>query len=90
MAQYQGQIIVPDGGFYLRDSHVRFVREGWLICGTHTLKVPPEALRSSLPRFDRTIPSRVTFVDAVELARYDCKFPAGANKYNAFIERCMA
>ena len=90
MAQYHGQIIVPDGGFYLRDSHVRFVREGRLICGAHTLKELPEALRNSLPRFDRRIPSRVTYDDAVELARYDCPFPPGANEYNAFIKQAMA
>jgi hypothetical protein len=41
MAQYHGQIIVPVGGFYLRDSHVRFVSEGRLICGAHSLMVLP-------------------------------------------------
>jgi hypothetical protein len=90
MAQYQGQFIVPDGGFYLRDSHVRFVREGRLICGAHTLKELPEALLNSLPRFDRRIPSRTTYENALELARYDCPFPPRTNEHDAFIQRCRA
>jgi hypothetical protein len=29
MAQYQGQLVVPDGGFYLRDSHAdTFLKAG--------------------------------------------------------------
>jgi hypothetical protein len=50
----------------------------------------PETLRNSVPPFTRRIPSRATYDDAVELARYDCRFPPGANEYNAFIAAAMA
>ena len=54
------------------------------------LKGAASSATQRLPRFDRRIASRVTSEDAVELARYDCKFPQGANEYIEFIKRAMA
>lgn len=48
MANFEGQIVVPDFGFYGREGHVLLVREGRLIAGVNVLSELPPKLRQTL------------------------------------------
>jgi hypothetical protein len=47
MSHYRGQIVLPDGGFYLRDIHTALIRENRLIAGVDFLNQLPVRLRNS-------------------------------------------
>ena len=68
MSFYKGQIIIPDGGFYLRDAHSNLVREERLIAGVRYLSELPLQLRKSVLLIKDKIPSHVLYEDAVTLA----------------------
>ena len=54
MAQFKGQIIVPDFGFCGRDAHTNLIRANRLIAEVNTLSEVPVTLRQTL----LTIPDR--------------------------------
>ena len=45
MSHFKGQLVVPDLGFYGRDSHLSLVREDRLIGGVNFLAELPDGLR---------------------------------------------
>lgn len=90
MAHYKGQIVLPDGGFYLRDCHARLVREERLIVGLNFLGELSPALRKTVLLIEKKIPSGATVEDAEELAKYarsstGSRLVPGANAYNDYI-----
>lgn len=89
LSSYKGQVIVEDAGFYLRDIHISLLREDRLILKVNHLSELPPKLRKAALLIPNKIAQGVTHEDAVELAKYDCSFPVGANEYNAFIKRVM-
>jgi hypothetical protein len=68
IAQYKGQVALPDGGFYLSDSHMNLIREKRLIAGVR-FKRPACGIRCDGLR-DADC-SGATFKDAEELAEYE-------------------
>jgi hypothetical protein len=91
MAHYKGQIVLPDGGFYLRDCHTRLMREDRLIVGVNFLAELSPTLRKTVLLIEEKIPSGVTVEDAEELAKY--VRPAlgrDTNKYRDFIQGGIA
>lgn len=93
MAHFQGQIVLPDGGFYLRDCHTRLIREGRLITGCNSLSELPQKIRNSLPLFNERIPSRTLAEDAETLARYAGLRPdplRAENSFNDYVKAAMA
>jgi hypothetical protein len=48
MAQFKGQLVVPDLGFYGRDIHTSLIREERLIAGVNFLAELPSKLRQSV------------------------------------------
>jgi len=90
IAQFKEQIVLEDGGFYLRELHANLLREGRLIAGVNVLEeLPPKLRRLALQQCER-FAEGTTYEDAVELAKYDCGFPPGALEYNGFISEAMA
>jgi hypothetical protein len=47
IAQYEGQVIIPDFGFYGREAHAALVREGRLVAGVYSLNELAPKLRHS-------------------------------------------
>lgn len=88
MLHAKGHVIVDDLGFYGLDMHVGLARQGRLSGWVSTLDELPDRLWKEMLRGDKKY-GGVTYEDAVELARYDCKFPPTTNEYHAFIEGAM-
>lgn len=89
MAHYKGQIIIPDGGFYLRDCHMSLIREQRLIAGINFLGELSPKLRNNVLLFQEKIASGTTMADAETLAQYARLIP-GTNIYNEFIEEAVS
>lgn len=92
ISHYKGQVIIPDGGLYLREAHVSLLREKRLIVGVNTLSELPPKLRQLL-LLEEKEGSGTTYEDAVELAKYKGLRPDLAredNDYNRFIDRVTA
>jgi hypothetical protein len=70
MAHFKGQIVLPDAGFYLRDTHVSYIRENRLIAGCNFLAELPPKLRQAALLINEKVPSDTTMEDAETLARY--------------------
>jgi hypothetical protein len=89
IGQWTGQLIIPDGDFYLRDGHASLVRDDCLITGLPALEdVPPKLQRTLLKVKDKTA-SGVLYEDAVVLASYMCPFRPGTDGHSSFIEGVM-
>jgi len=89
MSYYKGQIILPDAGDYLTDTHINLLLEKRLIFSVTYLKELPEKFkRAALIRSQR-IPSKTNYEDAAELATYDCPFPPHTDGYDTFIKKAM-
>lgn len=86
---WKGQVVVPDGGFYLRDSHVSLVRDNRLICGVNYLDELPNKLKAAVLSIKDKQPSRVLYNDAVILANFERLLPH-TNEYNDRITEMMA
>ena len=70
MGQYQGQVIVPDFGFYGRDVHIPLIRQDRLIAGVRFLaELPPKLQQAVLTIKDKTA-YRTTLADAERLLPY--------------------
>ena len=57
IAQLEGQIVVPDFGFYGRNAHVSLVRENRLIASVNFLAEVPPKLRHSVLLIKDKVPS---------------------------------
>lgn len=89
MAHFRGPIVVPDGGFYLREAHVRLIRERRLIVGVNTLSELPSNLRQAALLIPEKVGSGTTFEDAEVLARYARHVP-GTDGFTTFVQQAMA
>jgi hypothetical protein len=87
MAQFKGQIVVPDFGFYGRDLHSILIREERLIGGVDFLDQLPPKLRQLAVLMD-TVPSGTTFEDGETLALH-ARLLRGTNEYNDFVHAAM-
>lgn len=85
MAHFKGQIVVEDGGFYLRDCHVSYIREGRLIVGVNHLSELPPKLRQAVLLIDEKVPSGTTMEDAETLAEY-AGFVPGTTGFIDFVQ----
>lgn len=89
IARYQGQIIVPDLGFYGRDTHVSLLRQNRLIAGLRRLSELPLQLRQEILLVKDKYPSGVLYEDAEIIARYEGLTP-DTNGFNDFVEKAIA
>ena len=88
MSYYDGQITVPDFGFYGRLSHVSLIRQNRIIAGLNTLNELEPKLRQSVLLIKDKIASASTYDDAATLAQYAGLQP-GTIGYNDFITDAM-
>lgn len=88
ISQFKGQVIIPDGGFYLREHHVSLIRQDRLTVGLNTLDEVSRTLRQALLLIPSRTGSRTTFEDAEVLAKYAGLIP-NTNEHTTFIQECM-
>jgi hypothetical protein len=88
MAQFKGQIVVPDLGFYGRDIHAALIRENRLIGGVNVLDELPEELRKRSLLMER-VPAGATFEDAETLA-LQARLVRGTMEFQDFVYAAMA
>jgi hypothetical protein len=70
MAHFKDQLVVPDFGFYGRDLHQGYIRDGRLITGINHLAELPPKLRQAALLIEDKVPSGTTAEDAETLAQY--------------------
>jgi hypothetical protein len=70
MAHFKGQVVVKEGGSYLRDMHVSLIRENRVVAGINFLDELPVKLRRAALLIDDKIPNGATLEDAETLAEY--------------------
>jgi hypothetical protein len=89
IGKYQGQVVVPDFGFYGREMHMALIRQNRLVSGVNFLQELPPKLRQAV----LTIPDKTgvgtTFEDAEVLAHYARLVP-GTNEYTDYVHQLMA
>lgn len=90
ISHFKGQIILPDAGFYLRESHVSLIREERLIAGVNHLgELPPKLRQAALVRIDEKVPGRTTLADAQTLAEYAGLVP-GTIGFTDYVQGAVA
>jgi hypothetical protein len=89
MSQAQGQVIVPDLGFYGRDFHSRLIREERLIAGVNYLDELTGGLRKSVLLIGDKEPSGAIVDDAEELAKYE-RLGKGTNAFLDFVSNAVS
>lgn len=90
--QHQGQIVVPDFGFYGRLSHITFIRQDRLTVGLNTLSElgkPDDKLRQGILTIKDKQGAGCTPDDALELAKYLCPFLPGQTEHTDFVQRTI-
>jgi hypothetical protein len=93
MAQFKGQVVVPDGGFYLRDAHASLLRQDRLIVGVNSLNEMPVKLRQMALLIRERVPTGALYEDAVTLAYHAGLRPDPTrenNPFNNFVRAAMA
>ncbi len=90
--QFKGQVVVPDFGFYGRETHVSLIRETRLVAGVNFLgELAPRLRNATLLIKDREA-SGALFDDAVVLVQLAGLRPDPShddNPYNRFIDQAM-
>lgn len=92
IGQFQGQIVIPDGGFYLKDTHVSLIRENRLIAGVRFLDELPQKLRRAVLLIDDKQVAGALHDDAVLLAKHAGLHPDPTredNGFNKFVEEAL-
>jgi hypothetical protein len=92
LARYKGQIVIEDGGFYLRDMHASLLREERLIARVNTLAELPPKLRQTVLLIKDKMASGATYEDAELLAKYAGLRPDPTRDgcdYNVFVREAM-
>jgi len=89
MSHFQGQIIIPDFGFYGRLAHISLIRQDRLIAGVNTLSELEPRLRHNILLIKDKVASGATSDDADTLARYAMLVP-NTNAYRDFVTEAMA
>jgi hypothetical protein len=69
VSAYKGHVVIPDFGFYACPFHRRLLRQGRLIAGVNSLSEVPW-LKDSLHLFDKAVPSKCGYDDAVVFAKH--------------------
>jgi len=93
IARFKGQIIVEDGGIYLRDNHMNLIREDRLIVKVNDLSELPTGLHKAVMRYEDQVARGVIYDDALELVkakRLRPIFDKEDSPYNRFIDEAMA
>ena len=83
ISQFNGQVIVPDAGFYLREHHISLIRQDRLVAGVNTLSEVSEKLRQNLLTIPDKLGSEATFEDAEVLAHYSGFGPRTVGHYDS-------
>lgn len=86
--QYNGQIVIPDFGFYSSPHHTSLIRQGRLIAGINSLDEVPLKMRQQLLLIKDKAAKHCTAADAEILAQYAGLAPA-TNAYADFIQKCI-
>jgi hypothetical protein len=89
MAQFKGQIVVPDFGFYGRDLHASLIRQNRLIAGVNSLAELTPKLRQSMLLIKDKVACSTTGDDAETLALY-AGMPRGTNKFNEYVQHAIS
>jgi hypothetical protein len=89
MAHFKGQVVVPDFGFYGRESHVSLIREGRLIAGVNSLAELPPKLRQNVLLIKDKEAAGATYEDAETLAKY-ARLAPGTVGFSGFVEAAIA
>jgi hypothetical protein len=89
MAYYKGQVVLVDGGFYLRELHVSLIRERRLTVGCNFLSELPPKIRQNVLLFDQKVASRARLEDAELLAEYS-GLVKGTNAFNDFVGEAIS
>jgi hypothetical protein len=92
MAQFKGQIVVPDFGFYGRETHVSLIRENRLVAGVRFLDELPKHLRRSVLLIKDKVVAGALYDDVLLLAKHEGLQPDPLRQDNAlqrFIEQAM-
>lgn len=86
IGQTKGQVVVLDGGFYLKDMHVSLIREERLIVGLNFISElrKQELLRDALLLVPDKEGQGCLFEDAETLAQY-AGLEKGTNRWNDFV-----
>lgn len=84
MAEFPGQIIVPDFGVYARDFHASVIREGRLIAGVHSLAELDGRLRQLCLLMEKVL-LQCTADDTETIAKYEGLLPHTV-VHTAFVE----
>ena len=88
IGHYQGQVVVPDFGFYGRDFHTNLIRQNRLIAGVNCLSELPEKLRQNVLLIKDKEGCGCTFEDAEALALYARLRPDTVG-FNEFVDKMM-
>lgn len=88
IANFKGQIVIPDFGFYACDFHADLIRQGRLIAGVNFLEEVPPKLRNALLQIPTKIGRGTTLDDAEKLAGY-VGLVRNTNEYNDFLAKCI-
>ena len=90
--QYRQQVVISDGGFYLRDHHISLIRQDRLVVRVKRLSELSEALRDEVLSVPEKVASRALYRDAMALAEQAGLRPDPQredNPYNRFIDEAM-
>lgn len=88
IGMYKGQLVIPDFGFYGRDSHASLVRENRLIAGINFFDELPDRLRKTVLLIKDKTASRALYEDAVLLAKFKGYTP-NTNAFNDEVAAAM-
>jgi hypothetical protein len=88
MSFYEGQLVIPDLGFYGRELHTGLVRQGRLIAGVQHLSELPTKLRGAALLIEEKIPQGTNYEDAKVLAHY-ARLVDGTNEFHDYVQQCM-
>ena len=85
---YQGQLVIPDFGFYGRDVHTSLIHENRLIAGVNYLDEVPLRLKAALLSIEDKEAHGALYDDAVLLAKFAGLTPH-TNEFNAEVDASM-
>lgn len=87
IANYKGQVVIPDFGFYACPFHTSLIRQKRLIAGVHFLNEAPQ-FRERLLLIDEKIGRHTTAQDAETLADY-AGLRRESNAYTEFVKESI-
>ncbi|MBV9670041.1 MAG: hypothetical protein JOZ43_03705 [Acidobacteriales bacterium] len=88
IANYPGQVVIPDFGFYAAPHHIALIRRGRLTAGVNFLDEVPTKLRPNLLLMDDKIARHATSDDAETLAVYS-GLSRGTVAFTDYVQRAL-